>query len=178
MACETLSKGRAHTCKTQGGLKNLYFINFDSTLNSNVSFDSTTGQITDFGTPLSPISLYKYELRDAGHSLEDTNETSGEAGTTFYTPTITAVLKKQTPEDLKELEIASKNRVQVIVEDYAGNFKLVGLENGLDVVATPVSGSAMGENNGFNLELTGKETRPAQFVDATIIGDDTNTSVV
>jgi len=176
MSCETISRSRKHACKTQGGLKNLYFINFDAEIFANMATEKNL--ITNFGTPPTPYELHKYELRDGGHSFEDTNEVSGEAGTSFYTPTVTAVLKKQTPEDSAELEKASKSRPIIIVEDYAGNFKLVGVENGMDVVATAVSGSAMGENNGYNIEATGKETRPALFVDPTIIGDDTNTSIV
>jgi hypothetical protein len=166
MSCETISRSRPHLCKTQGGLKNLYFINFDAELFANKTV--ANNEITDFGTPASPYDL----------QLEDTNEVSGEAGTSFYSPTVTAVLKKQTPDDSAELEKMSKSRPIIIVEDYAGNFKLVGGENGMDVVATAVSGSAMGENNGYNIEATGKETRPALFVDPTIIGDDTNTSIV
>lgn len=176
MSCETISRSRPHVCKTQGGLKNLYFINFEADIFANKTVSNN--EITDFGSPETPYDLHKYELRDGGHSLEDTNEVSGEAGTSFYSPTVTAVLKKQTPDDSAELEKMSKSRPIVIVEDYAGNFKLVGGENGMDVVATAVSGSAMGENNGYNIEATGKETRPALFLDPTIIGDDTNTTIV
>ena len=177
MACD-LTKGRLEPCKDAvGGVKNLYFLNFNAAIfQEKVLTDGLISALLD--TPASPIDLYKYELRSSGHNLEDANEVSGENGTSFYTPTVTAILKKVDAATREELQLATYGRPHVIVEDYNGNFFLVGIENGCDVQVNMVTGSAMGELNGFNLTITGQEKQMSYLVDPTIIGDDTQTTIV
>ena len=55
---------------------------------------------------------------------------------------------------------------------------MAGFENGAEVVVNTASGAAMGDLNGYNITFTGTEKEPASFIDATIIGDTTNTTVV
>jgi hypothetical protein len=64
------------------------------------------------------------------------------------------------------------------VEDYNGNFLLVGIENGCTVSVNQVTGSAMGELSGYNLTITAQERELSYLVDPTIIGDDTQTTIV
>jgi len=177
LACD-LTKGRKHPCKdVVGGLKNLYFANFNAAIYAEKTVSSgLIDQLLD--TPASPIDLYKYELRSSGHNLEDANEVSGEAGTSFYNPSITAILKKIDASTREELQLATFGRPHVIVEDYNGNFFFVGMENGCDVQVNMVTGSAMGETSGFNLTITGQEKEMSFLVDPTIIGDGTQTEIV
>lgn len=177
MACD-LALGRREPCKDSvGGLKAFYFINFNKDIFA--EFIETDGLITGFlTTPTVPLSLYKYELRSSGHTLEDANEVSGENGTVFNTQTVTAILKKIDAQTRAELQIASFGRPHVIVEDYNGNFLLVGIENGCDVQVTQVTGGAMGDLSGYNLTITAQERQMAFPVDPTIIGDGTQTQIV
>lgn len=177
MACD-LTLGRKEPCKDAvGGLKALYFANFEPKIYK--EYTETGGLVTDLlNAPSTPINLYKYELRSSGHNLEDENEQSPENGTSFYNPTITAILKQINAESRKELQTATFGRPHVIAEDYNGNFLLVGVENGCDVQVNQVTGSAMGELNGYNLTITGQEKEMALLVDPTIIGDDTQTAIV
>ncbi len=177
MACD-LTKGRLEPCKDAvGGLKALYFANFDNTIYQ--EFTETDGLITALqDTPTTPIDLYKYELRSSGHSIEDANELSGENGTSFFNTTVTAILKQIDASTRAELQLASYGRPHVIVEDYNGNFLLVGIENGCDVSVNQVSGGAMGDLSGYNLSIVAQEKQMSYLVDPTIIGDDTNTSIV
>ena len=87
-------------------------------------------------------------------------------------------LPKLTVTDRKELKLASWGNPQIIIEDYNGNFRIAGFENGMTVSVGTASGGTMGEFSGYNLEATGEEVEPAHFIDPTIIGDDTNTTVV
>lgn len=184
MACD-LMLGRKEPCKDSvGGLKAFYFANFNpSIFEEKVITDGlvtsllTIDHLTSI-TPTTPISLYKYELRSSGHNLEDANEISAENGTVFNTQTITAILKKLDAKTRAELQIASYGRPHVIVEDYNGNFLLVGIENGCDVQVTQVTGSGMGELSGYNLTITAQEREMAMLVDSTIIGDGTQTAIV
>jgi len=175
MSCD-LTLGRKEPCKDSvGGIKALYFANFDASLFKDAT--ETSGVIDGFGTPTTPIDLFKYELRSSGHNLEDAGETSGENGTSFHTATITAILKKIDAASREELQIASFGRPHVFVEDYNGNFLLVGIENGCDVTVNQVTGSAMGELSGYNLTIVAQEREMSKLVDPTIIDDGTFTSV-
>ena len=73
-------------------------------------------------------------------------------------------MKKQDNLTQDLLEGLSKMRAQVILEDYNGNFRLAGLENGVDFTVATVSGGAMADMNGYNLAFTGKEQSLACFV--------------
>ena len=155
MSCD-LSLGRLHPCKTQGGIKNIYFVNYSADFYNNSTI--TGSQINDFGSPAQPYDLYKYELRSGGQGLEETNENSGEAGTSFWTQTLTIVLKQQDAETQEELTLASFGRPHVIIEDYNGNFKFVGFENGCDVAVNPTTADKL--STSFTL-LTQSQLFPA-----------------
>jgi hypothetical protein len=178
MACD-ITKGRVDTpCKTGvGGVKAFYFANFEPLIYK--EFEKTDGLVTSLlASPDTPLDLYKYELRSSGHNLEDANENSEETGTSFVTSTFTAILKQIGATTRDELQLASFGRPQVIVEDYNGNFLLVGIENGCTVSVNQVTGSAMGELSGYNLTITAQERELSYLVDPTIIGDDTQTTIV
>ena len=179
MACD-ITKGRLDTtCKTGvGGVKAFYFANFEPLIYK--QFEKTDGLVTSLltGNSDTPIELYKYELRSSGHNLEDANENSEETGTSFVTSTFTAILKQIGATTRDELQLASFGRPQVIVEDYNGNFLLVGIENGCTVSVNQVTGSAMGELSGYNLTITAQEREMSYLVDPTIIGDETHTTIV
>ena len=59
------------------------------------------------------------------------------------------------------------------IEDYNGNFFLVGLENGGDVNGgTIVTGAAMGDLTGYTLTVNAQETAPPYFVTPAVITAD------
>jgi hypothetical protein len=174
MACD-LTLGRLEPCKDAvGGIKAIYFANYDAAIKTGATIE-TDEEVSAFA---SLVTLYKYELRGANHNVEEANEVSADNGTSFWTQTLTAALKKQDAATRKELKLMSYGRPIVIAEDYNGNFKILGFENGCDVSVATSSGSAMGDFSGYNLSIVGTEKEPAHFIDPTIIGDDTNTSVV
>lgn len=174
MAC-TASKGRLEPCKDQyAGLKAIYFINYTAGLLDSATFDATDDDITAFA---SALTLYKYELRGGVHSYDENGNTSGDNGTTYYEQSGTVVLKSQNVATRKELQILAKGRPHIVVEDYNGNFRLSGIENGCDVTVQSVSGAAPGDLSGYNITWTAMEKNLAHFIDPTIIDDTTNTSV-
>ncbi len=174
MACD-LSKGRKEPCKDSvGGIKAFYFANFNASIFN--EFSETDGIITNLSN--TPIELYKYELRNGGHSLEDANEISSENGTSFVTTTLTAIIKKLDAGTREELQLATYGRPHVFVEDYNGNFLLMGIENGCDVQVNQVTGGAMGDLSGYNLTVTSQERQLSRFVDPIIIDDGSQTNVI
>ena len=164
MAC-LLTSGRALPCKSSvGGLKAVYFADYGTLGTTTIA----AGEITAIsGTP----DFFKFDIK-GNSSLETTINSSRENGTTFYTQTLNLtlpVLDKATQEQIKLLATA---RPHVAIEDYNGNFFMVGLEHGAEVNGgTVVSGAAMGDLSGFTLTLEGQETDPAFFVTSTVITD-------
>ena len=162
MAC-LLTSGRALPCKSSvGGLKAVYFADYGTLGATTIA----SGEITAIaGTP----DFFKFDIK-GNSSLETTINSSRENGTTFYTQTLNLtlpVLDKATQEEIKLLATA---RPHVAIEDYNGNFFMVGLEHGAEVTGgTVVSGATMGDLSGFTLTLEGQETDPAYFVTSTVI---------
>ena len=100
MPCN-LTKGKDLTCRdTTGGVKNMYFTNYDATLNTTVT-RSATGAITDYAA----ITFYKYVMPRGTSGFDQTINTSLENGTTFYEGTLTSILNGLTQEDLNELQL-------------------------------------------------------------------------
>lgn len=163
MACD-LTAGRLEPCKdSNGGLRAIYFANYDSGLYANFTF--TAEEITAL---TSPVTVYKYELKGV-NSFDEANENSRENGTSFWTGTGTFVFKKQSLASQKELKLLSYGRPHVILEDYNGNFRLAGIKNGCECSVSTVSGAAMGDLNGYNVVATSQEADMASFIDSTLI---------
>ena len=166
MACD-IANGRTEACKESvGGLRNIYIANWDADM-----YDGLTLGADDSITALvAPVTVYKFELRGENNTFEETNENSRDNGTSFWTQSGSIVLKKQDAATQKALKLLSYGRPHILIEDYNGNFRLAGLQNGVEVSVSTATGGAMGDLNGYNLSFEGKEKEPAYFVDSTIVG--------
>jgi len=158
MACETISNGRLLACKGLiGGLKNVYFINsgnsFDLSSDDSIAHTEFTG-----------VNTFQYALnRDS--SLTQNIQATRENGTVVFEQVLELTLLQITKEDNHQLKLLSFGRPQVVVEDYNGNFLLVGREHGADVTGgTIVTGTAMGDFSGYTLTLTAMERTPANSI--------------
>jgi hypothetical protein len=168
-----ISNGRTEQCKDSiSGIQALYLINFGdfdpdpSTLGGDVTYDTTVGyedQITAIGGTIN--SLYKYELK-GNNGFNTTVNTSRDNGTTFFTQTITAELKRQDPVFHKQFKILAYGRPHVIVRTNGNQFFLAGLYRGCDATAGSIeSGIAYGDFNGYKLTFEAMEEKPANFLD-------------
>jgi len=171
MAC-TLTTGRNIPCKSSvGGLKTVYFSDYGLTVTDNV----TDAEKVDIGgTP----DFFQYDLKGSS-SMETSVNSSRENGTTFFESTLNISLQLLDSKTQEELKIIALGRPQIVIEDYNGNFFLVGLEHGAEVTGgTVVSGAAMGDLSGFTLTLEGQETDPAFFVTSTVVTDNESTTQI
>ena len=168
-----ISNGRTEQCKDSiSGIQALYLVNFGdfdpdpSTLGGDVTYDTTVGyedQITAIGGTIN--SLYKYELKGQ-NGFNTTVNTSRDNGTTFFTQTITAELKRQDPVFHKQFKILAYGRPHVIVRTNGNQFFLAGLYRGCDATAGSIeSGIAYGDFNGYKLTFEAMEEKPANFLD-------------
>lgn len=171
MAC-SLTSGRSLPCKSAvGGLKTVYFADFGTLGTATIS----AGEIT----ALSGItSWYQYDIK-GNSSLETAINSSRENGTTFYTQTLSLTLTYLDKATQEEIKLLAHARPHIAIEDYNGNFFLVGLENGAEVTGgTIVSGAAMGDLSGFTLTFEGMEKAPAYFVTPTVITDNASATQI
>lgn len=165
MAC-LLSSGRALPCKTSaGGLKSVYFSDFGTLGDATI----VAGEITVLsGTPV----WFKYDIKGSS-SLETTITSSRENGTTFYDQTLNLVLTVLDKATQEEVKLLAHSRPHIAVEDYNGNFFLLGLENGAELTGGSItSGAAMGDLSGTSLTFLAQEKAAAYFVTPTVITDD------
>lgn len=168
MSCD-LGLGRVEPCKDAvGGLKAVYFMNYADAPNADYAYNATNTDVIDTlnGTP-STISAYKYELK-GNSSFEQNITSSRENGTTFFEQVLNLTLKKQDIATHKEIKLLAFGRPRIVVEDYNGNFFVMGVEHGAEVTGgTIVTGAAMGDLSGYTLTLTGMERVPANFLNVT-----------
>lgn len=173
MACD-ITLGRLEPCKTVGGLKAIYFCNWDDVDYGEFTFDADEELITTGGND---IPLYKYDLRGA-NTMDETGESSDENGTAFWTTAGTIQLKAQDAVTRKQIKLLSYGRPRIITEGWDGNFKMYGIKNGCTVSSGTNSGANMGDFNGYTLTIVAKEDAPAVFVDPAIIGDNIQFNVI
>ena len=166
MACTFITDGRALNCKDSvGGLKAVYFAEFDEATNIGWVKDASDDTIDDITTA---GTVFKYDLK-GNSTFEQTITASRENGTVFYEQVLNLTLPKLSAVDNKAIKLLTWDNPQVLVEDYNGNIFLVGLQNGADVTGgTIVTGGAMGDMSGYTLTLSAMEKIPANFLDDTL----------
>ena len=164
MAC-SLTSGRKLPCKSAvGGIKNIFFTDYGTLGTTTI----VAGEITNF--LLNP-DWYKFEVKGSS-SLETAINSSRENGTTFYESTLTMSLTFQDKATQEQLKLITHARPHVLVEDYNGNFFILGLEHGAEVTGGSITtGAAMGDLSGYSLTIVAQETAPPYFVDSDAISE-------
>tara|TARA_R110002012_G_scaffold121489_1_gene270958 strand:+ start:503 stop:1027 length:525 start_codon:yes stop_codon:yes gene_type:complete len=171
MAC-TLTTGRKVPCKSAvGGLKTVYFADFGTLGAATIS----GGEVTALaGSP----ALFQFDIK-GNSSLETAINSSRENGTTFYESTLNLTLTFLEKATQEELKLIAHARPHVFVEDYNGNYFVMGLEHGAEVTGgTIVSGAAMGDLSGFTLTLVAQETAPPYFITGSVVTGDASATQI
>lgn len=171
MAC-TLTTGRKVPCKSAvGGLKTVYFADYGTLGAATIS----SGEVTALaGSP----ALFQFDIK-GNSSLETAINSSRENGTTFYETTLNLTLTFLEKATQEELKLIAHARPHVFVEDYNGNYFVVGLEHGAEVTGgSIVSGAAMGDLSGFTLTMVAQETAPPYFITGTVVTGDASATQI
>ena len=172
MAC-TLTTGRNIPCKSSvGGLKTVYFSDYGLTVTDNAT---DTEKVDIGGTP----DFFQYDLKGSS-SMETAVNSSRENGTTFFETTLNISLQLLDSKTQEELKIIALGRPQIVIEDYNGNFFLMGREHGCEVSGGSfTSGANMGDASSFSLTLTAQEvSAPAFLADSTDVTDNVNAAKI
>tara|TARA_R110002153_G_scaffold59215_7_gene161834 strand:+ start:41 stop:628 length:588 start_codon:yes stop_codon:yes gene_type:complete len=173
MACTVITKGRGLDCsRSLGGVKNVYFGVYDqfTAPTDGTGILVVSGQVTDI--EMGSNKLYKYALPKGTASVTETINGSTEAGTIYYTPTVTIQLNKLTKEDQNELKALGQSKLVVFAElnqRLASGHNVIlalGVKNGMHLNAgTNVSGAAWADRNGYEWTLDGMEQEPMSLVE-------------
>lgn len=164
MSCD-LTGGRLKPCKDAvGGIRKIHFVDFGDL----GTISLTDDEVTDMdGT----FDYHSYDVK-GNSSLETNIQTSLENGTTFFEQVVNLTLHKLTKEDNKELKLMAFGRPHVFVETFDGKLLLVGREHGAEVTGgTAVTGTAMGDLQGYTLTLTANEITMPNFVSGATSAD-------
>ena len=171
MAC-TLTTERKLPCKWGGGgLKTVYFADYGTLGDATIA----SGEVTALaGSP----ALFQFDIK-GNSSLETAINSSRENGTTFYETTLNLTLTFLEKATQEELKLIAHARPHVFVEDYNGNYFVVGLEHGAEVTGgSIVSGAAMGDLSGFTLTMVAQETAPPYFITASVVTGDASATQI
>jgi len=165
MAC-LLTHGRAEVCKEfVGGIKSIYFINYDTM--GTITFNTAVDLEDEIDTIAGAFTLFKYDLKGA-NSFEQKVTSSRENGTTFVEQTLTSTIKGLDATTTKQMKLLAYGRPHVVIKTNANNFFIAGLQHGMDVTTGLVSnGTAMGDLNGYTITLVGQEAIPANHLSVT-----------
>ena len=172
MACD-ISNGRIEQCKDSvSGLKAIYIINYDKLNSDAVAYLSSpvgSEDVIDTWVPIdtaTAMNLYKYELKSTTNSFTTAIESSRDNGTTFFSQTLVAALKRQDAATTKNVKLLAYGRPRIVVRTMTDQFFLMGLDQGADVSAGEISsGANLGDFNGYSLTFLAQEELPANFID-------------
>jgi hypothetical protein len=161
MAYCPITAGRLlNNCKNQrGGIKNLYFANYDS-----YGFVVAAQELTDLGTL---DEVFKYEVKATTNALTETGTSSEDNGTYMVAQSLAVTLPKLAADLQAQVQLICQGRPFVFVEDYNGNIMLIGATNGTMSNCTKASGAAGGDLSGFTLTIAAEEGSLSPFLDNT-----------
>ena len=117
MACTVITKGRGLDCsRSLGGVKNVYFGVYDefTSPTDGTGIVVAAGAVTDI--EMGSNTLYKYALPKGTASVTETINGSTEAGTIYYTPSVTIQLNKLQTADQNELKALGQTKLVVFAE--------------------------------------------------------------
>jgi hypothetical protein len=172
MACN-LTAGRQEVCKESvGGLKGVYFINYQTGSFTHTTATDRGTEITAFPAPGGvPLTAYYYELKGTSAYTETVNS-SRENGTTFFTQELVLNLKQLTNAMTTQLKLMAYGRPQIVVVTNNGDALLVGEEEGADLTAGTIqTGANLGDLYGYSITFTGQEKFNAAFLDGATSAD-------
>ena len=157
-----IKQGRKLPCKAAfGGIKNVYFMQFGNI--KNLILDPLTCEGT-IGYNDEEVLWFKYEVKGAS-SLDSTITSSRDAGTTFYQQTLNVTLTYLDACTQQEIQKIAQARPNILVEDYYGNFFLMGRENGCELTSGQIqTGTAPGDLSGFTIVMEGMEELAPDFI--------------
>lgn len=166
MSC-ALTTGRAlSVCRDNvGGIKAIYVGDGDSIS----SMTASAGAISAI-TLAAGKFFFKYDLPKGLSQVTETTTGSRANGTRFTTTEVSVVLHKQDTATRNELKLLAGSRFYCIVQTQNNDFWFIGKENLCEIsTKTAVTGTAMGDMNGYNLTISAEEPEEAYSISSGVV---------
>ena len=174
MAACLLTSGRKIPCKSAvGGIKNIFFADFGTLGAATI----VSGEITAFaGSP----DWFQFDIKNTATTMETAISSNRDNGTTFYDTTLSMTLTFQDKATQEQLKLIAVARPHVCVEDYNGNYFVVGLLNGADLNGGSIqTGGTMDSLTGYSgLTFNAQEVNPPFFVTPAVITADVSATQI
>lgn len=161
-----LTQGYELDClEGMGGASDVWLIEFD-----NVSGVTHAAGIVTAIAKSNGKRFWRYKQRRGTLEAKEELQKNIEAGTLFWNQTIDMALTKMQASIRNEIVLLAQNRLIAVVKDRNAKYWLYGKEDGLDLMnATPGTGKANADRNGYGLTLTAAESQPALEVNESVI---------
>ena len=163
MACD-ITRGRLIDCKdTIGGLKAIFICKaYNNNINAVATINATEMTTAGFATWSAQsggaTTVFKYDLVPNLSSMTVNINSDNANGTTFFEQTLSVTLQKIDHDMTNELRLMAYSRAQIFVQDQNDNVFLLGIDHGWHVTGgTVITGTAMGEQNGYTIEWGAQE---------------------
>jgi len=164
MACAIINGDELDCRDSVGGISEIYMTEFTN----KYTLTESSGVVTAH-TLIGGARYWTFQVEKEDAELTENGQGSLENGTTFVEQTLTFSMKKWTPARRNKVKLLAQNRLLVIVKYKNGDYLMLGQTGGMDVtVYESKSGKAMGDMNGFNLTLVGKEPNLAPQVTSSL----------
>lgn len=178
MSC-LLDSSHSRGCKDNAsGVYSFYIGNYPSGTTTSADFlvhDSITGEITDLSGTTQAIKLYEFVPEKSSSKFEEEYTVSQEFGSVTYMQKITMVFAGLTQEMQNQVKVLTAGSFLIVVKDKNDQFFLIGENDSVSISGGSAStGQKGGELNGYTLEFTAEEGKPADTVDAAAVSDAVN----
>jgi YD repeat-containing protein len=164
-----------------GGIKKVYIVGGVGTEAGGITGftydadDQITGATAATGT-----TIYGFETKRGTSSLTQNINKSFENGTIFFEQVLELVMFKYDKDKRLILEaLSQKDNLQVIAIDQNDTQYMLGQVRGMYLSGgSALTGTALGDRNGFELTFTGQEPVPARIIDGALGTVFTGTTIV
>lgn len=173
MACSNLNAGLVLDCNnSNGGISKIFIAN--GPIESYSTASGNTGFIDDIvvnGSSLTPGDFFEFEVPEQTSSFTETHNVSQTNGTLFYDQALSMVFNKMAAAKRNQILLMGQaTHMIVIFKDNNNKYWTVGLERGAYMTAgQSLSGTAYGDQNGYQITITGAEPLPSFEVDPNIV---------
>jgi hypothetical protein len=166
MSCVSFSGGISLNCENNiGSLTNVYLTDYDNL----VSVTETGGTVSAI-TMASASYFYEFEFNRNSATLQEDLNKSVEAGSAFFTQTVTMTIPKRDVAKRNVLKLLTQRDLAVIVKDANGIHWLIGRNDGGYLSEqTSTSGTAKADGSNYVLTIIAEELEMAPAIDSGII---------
>ena len=164
MSCD-ITMARGIDCKdTIGGLKAIFICQaYSSNILSCATITDTEMTTAGFNAwdydAGIDVDVFRYNLIPNLSSMTVNINSDNANGTAFFEQTLSVTLQKIDHDMTNQLRLLAYSRAQIFVQDMNDNVFLLGIERGCHVTGgTIITGTAMGDLNGYTIEWAAQET--------------------